>query len=98
MGSDPAPQGRRMDAGVRGIWLRASAQRPDASLDVDWPFIVQRLTVFGLVLGAPIAVTLAWYRGHRARHRVSGQELSILIALLVFRPTGLLGIQSPQKA
>jgi len=49
----------------------------------DWPFLVPRLTVFGLVLGAPIAVTLAWYHGHRARHRVSGQELSILIALLV---------------
>ena len=26
-------------------------------------------TVFGLVLGAPIAVTLAWYHGHRSRHR-----------------------------
>jgi serine/threonine-protein kinase len=49
----------------------------------DWPFLVPRLTVFGLVLGAPIAVTLAWYHGHRARHRVSGQELAILIALLV---------------
>src|ERR1700751_2800945 len=49
----------------------------------DWPFLVPRLTVFGLMLGAPIAVTLAWYHGHRARHRISGQELSILIALLV---------------
>jgi TolB-like protein/Tfp pilus assembly protein PilF len=49
----------------------------------DWPFLVPRLTVFGLVLGAPIAVTLAWYHGHRAQHRVSGRELSILIALLV---------------
>jgi TolB-like protein/Tfp pilus assembly protein PilF len=49
----------------------------------DWPVLVQRLTVFALVLGAPFALTLAWYHGHRARHRVSGQELSILIALLV---------------
>jgi len=49
----------------------------------DWPFLVPRLTVFGLVLGAPIAVTLAWYHGHRARHRISGVELSILIALLL---------------
>jgi serine/threonine-protein kinase len=48
----------------------------------DWPFLVPRLTVFGLLLGAPIAVTLAWYHGHRAQHRVSGGELSILIALL----------------
>jgi serine/threonine-protein kinase len=36
-----------------------------------------------LVLGAPIAVTLAWYHGHRARQRVSGPELSILIVLLL---------------
>jgi TolB-like protein len=49
----------------------------------EWPFLVPRLTVFALVLGAPIAVTLAWFHGHRARHRISGQELSILIALLV---------------
>ena len=49
----------------------------------DWPLLVPRLTVFALVLGAPAAVTLAWYHGHRARQRVSGAELSILIALLV---------------
>jgi TolB-like protein/Tfp pilus assembly protein PilF len=49
----------------------------------EWPLLVPRLTVAALVLGAPIAVTLAWYHGHRARHRVSGQELSILIALLI---------------
>jgi TolB-like protein len=49
----------------------------------DWPFLVPRLTVFALALGAPIAVTLAWFHGHRARHRISGPELSILIALLV---------------
>ena len=49
----------------------------------EWPLLVPRLTVFGLVLGAPIAVTLAWYHGHRARQRVSGPELSILIVLLL---------------
>src|SRR5215469_13162112 len=49
----------------------------------DWPALVSRLTAVGLVLGTPVAVTLAWFHGHRARHRVSGQELSILIALLV---------------
>jgi serine/threonine-protein kinase len=49
----------------------------------EWSAVVPRLTVFGLVLGAPVAVTLAWYHGHRAQHRVSGRELSILIALLL---------------
>jgi TolB-like protein/Flp pilus assembly protein TadD len=49
----------------------------------EWPLLVSRLTVIALVLGTPVAVTLAWYHGHRARHRISGAELSILIALLV---------------
>src|SRR5215831_4404064 len=49
----------------------------------EWPLLVSRIIAIGLVLGVPVAVTLAWYHGHRARHRVSGPELSILIALLV---------------
>lgn len=49
----------------------------------EWPLLIPRLTVFGLVLGSPVALTLAWYHGHRARHRVSGPELSILIVLLL---------------
>ena len=49
----------------------------------EWPVLVSRITVIGLVLGIPVAVTLAWYQGHRARRRVSGPEFSILIALLV---------------
>src|SRR5262249_15008021 len=55
----------------------------------DWPFLVSRLTVVALVLGTPIAATLAWYHGHRARHRVSGRELSILISLLVLAGSAL---------
>jgi adenylate cyclase len=49
----------------------------------DWPGIVPRLTVFVLLLGFPVAVTLAWYHGHRARQRVSGPEFAILAVLLV---------------
>jgi TolB-like protein/Flp pilus assembly protein TadD len=49
----------------------------------EWPLLVSRITAVGLLLGIPVAATLAWYHGHRARHRVSGPELSILIALLV---------------
>ena len=57
----------------------------------DWPFLVPRLTFFGLVLGTPFAMTLAWYHGHRARNRVSGPELSILIALLLVAGSVLWG-------
>lgn len=55
----------------------------------EWPLLVPRLTVLGLVLGTPIAVTLAWYHGHRAQRRVSGPELSILIALFVVAGSAL---------
>jgi adenylate cyclase len=49
----------------------------------EWSAVVPRFTTFALVLGFPIAVTLAWYHGHRAQHRVSRSELSILVALLL---------------
>jgi TolB-like protein/Tfp pilus assembly protein PilF len=49
----------------------------------EWPAAVSRITLLVLLLGTPIAATLAWYHGHRARHRISGVELSILIALLL---------------
>src|SRR6516162_3904354 len=49
----------------------------------EWPLLISRITVVGLLLGIPVAVTLAWYHGHRARQRISGPELSILIASLV---------------
>jgi serine/threonine-protein kinase len=50
---------------------------------LEWPAMVPRFTLFALLLGFPVAVTLAWYHGHRAQHRVSRIEISILAALLV---------------
>jgi TolB-like protein/Tfp pilus assembly protein PilF len=49
----------------------------------EWPLAVPRFTVFLLLLGIPVAATLAYYHGHRAQHRVSRIEISILAALLV---------------
>ncbi|HTW75926.1 MAG TPA: hypothetical protein VMD56_13510 [Steroidobacteraceae bacterium] len=49
----------------------------------DWSAAVARFTVFVLLLGIPVAGTLAYYQGHRAQHRVSRIEISILAALLV---------------
>ena len=50
---------------------------------LDWPHLVVRIVTLLLILGVPIAATLAWYHGHRARHRVSGPELAILTILLL---------------
>jgi TolB-like protein/tetratricopeptide (TPR) repeat protein len=49
----------------------------------EWPTLIARLTIGVLLLGIPVAATLAWYHGHRARQRVSSAELGILTALLV---------------
>src|SRR5215469_16151204 len=54
-----------------------------AAESFDWPHLVVRIAALVLVLGVPIAVLLAWYHGHKARHRVSGPELTMITVLLV---------------
>lgn len=48
-----------------------------------WPNVVGRLVIIALIVGLPIALTVAWYHGHRALRGVSAGELSILSALLL---------------
>jgi TolB-like protein/tetratricopeptide (TPR) repeat protein len=50
---------------------------------LDWPHLVVRILTLSLILGVPVAATLAWYHGHRALRRVSGPELAILTVLLI---------------
>ena len=52
------------------------------SKSFEWPIAVARVTMLLLTLGLPIAMTLAWYHGERANHRVSGPELAIICLLL----------------
>ena len=49
----------------------------------EWPNIVARLSMTLLVIGLPIAMTLAWYHGEKASRRVSGPELTIISLLLL---------------
>jgi TolB-like protein/Tfp pilus assembly protein PilF len=67
---------------------------------LEWPAVVPRLTLFALLLGLPIVVTLAWYHGHRAQHRVSRTEIAILGILLVIAGSVLwfLGRSSHDRA
>jgi TolB-like protein len=53
----------------------------------EWPAKVSRITLLVLLLCTPIAATLAWYHGHRARQRISATELSILTVLLLIAGT-----------
>jgi adenylate cyclase len=50
---------------------------------VDWSLQVQRLTGLALLLGLPVAVTLAWYHGDRGQQRIKRTELAILTLLFL---------------
>lgn len=49
----------------------------------EWPVAVSRGIILALIAGFPIALTVAWYHGHRALRRVSVGEFSILSVLLL---------------
>jgi TolB-like protein/Tfp pilus assembly protein PilF len=48
----------------------------------EWPRAIVRVLSMALILGVPIAATLAWFHGHRAQHRVSAAEVVTLTVLL----------------
>jgi TolB-like protein/tetratricopeptide (TPR) repeat protein len=48
-----------------------------------WPRVVDRVVIVALILGLPVALTIAWYHGHRAMRRISAGELAILSVLLL---------------
>ena len=48
-----------------------------------WPHAVVRLVTLLLILGVPIAATLAWYHGHKGHQRIGRQEIAVLGVLLV---------------
>ena len=54
-----------------------------------WPESIGQVLIAVVGLGLPVAVTLAWYHGHRASRHVSGAEASI-IAILLLIGSGLL--------
>jgi TolB-like protein len=54
-----------------------------AAESFDWPHLIVRIVALVLVLGVPIAVLLSWYHGHKAQHRFSTAELSLLTVLLI---------------
>jgi TolB-like protein/Flp pilus assembly protein TadD len=54
-----------------------------AAESFDWPHLVVRIVALVLVLGLPIVVLLSWYHGHKAQHRFSTAELSLLTVLLI---------------
>jgi TolB-like protein len=48
-----------------------------------WPDIANRIFIVALIVGLPIALTLAWYHGHRGLTRISAGELTIISVLVL---------------
>jgi TolB-like protein/Flp pilus assembly protein TadD len=49
----------------------------------EWPEIVNRVFMIALIVGFPIALTLAWYHGHRGLKGISPAELAIISVLVL---------------
>jgi Tol biopolymer transport system component len=54
-----------------------------------WPDSIGQILIAVLAIGLPVAVTLAWYHGHRASRHVTGAEATI-IAILLLMGSGFL--------
>jgi TolB-like protein len=53
----------------------------------DWPELAGRAFIVLLIIGFPVALTVAWYHGHRGLRRMSAGEFAILSALLLIGAT-----------
>jgi TolB-like protein len=64
---------------------------------LEWPHLAVRVVTLLLLAGVPLAVTLAWYHGHRGHQRVTGPELVIIAVLLVIAGTVLWQFARPTE-
>jgi TolB-like protein/tetratricopeptide (TPR) repeat protein len=64
----------------------------------EWPHAVGRVVMVLLVLGLPLALTLAWYHGHKGLKRFSAGEATIIALLLLIGAGGFLVLVRPQSA
>ena len=73
------PVGRRLSRSgtCARAWRRARNPR------ADLPEVVWRTFVLALIVGFPIASTLAWYHGHKGFTHISAGELSIVAVLVL---------------
>jgi len=73
----------------------------------QWSDAVARDLMIALIAGLPVALTLAWYHGHRGLRSVSAGELGIISALILIgavfftvslRPSDGAGTREPESA
>jgi adenylate cyclase len=63
----------------------------------EWRHIIVRLLSFALILAVPIVVTVGWYHGHKARHRISSPEIVIITLLLFITGSVLWWLTKPHQ-
>jgi len=61
-----------------------------------WPSQIRQLAFLALLIGLPVALTIAWYHGDRGEQRVVRTELAI-IALLFIAGGGILWVYSQRS-
>src|SRR3974390_628969 len=63
----------------------------------EWPEFISRALIVFLALGLPVAITLAWYHGHRASRHVTGAEATIIAILLLIGSGFLWALVHPHE-
>src|SRR5215469_7429356 len=66
----------------------------------EWPHLIVRVVTLGLIVALPVVMLLAFYHGHKAQHRFSTAELSMLTVLLLIAGTVMWGftrVRSPME-
>jgi TolB-like protein len=66
-----------------GIALALAQGQELLAAAFDWPEAIARGLIVALIVGFPIAVTVAWYHGHRGLQKLSAGELAIVSVLLL---------------
>jgi TolB-like protein/Flp pilus assembly protein TadD len=69
--------------GYLGVSLALAQGQELLANAFDWPAVATRIVLSALIVGFPIAITLAWYRGHRGLTQMSAGELAIVSVLLL---------------
>jgi TolB-like protein len=65
---------------------------------LHWPEGVWRVVVLALMVGFPIALTLAWYHGHKGLTQVNAGELWIISLLLLIGAVFFMGTLRTERA
>jgi TolB-like protein/Tfp pilus assembly protein PilF len=63
---------------------------------LDWPDGVARVFVIALIVGFPIALTVAWYHGHKGMQQVTAAELWIISVLVLIGALLFTAVLQPQ--